>query len=85
MTLLKAIVEVIFVFFDPLRLLNFLLHFDITTLKETGMEHFFRAEDGAYDGWAMDVHDLNLKGVDVIGFIEEVDKGRQIQEPRRPK
>jgi len=49
-------------------------------VEATGMTHFFRAEDGAYDGWGMDVSEANLPQGDVIAFIEAVDRDREIKD-----
>ncbi len=55
------------------------------TVKNTGMEHFFRAADGAYDGWGMDVSEMPLTLADVTGVVDEIDKGREICEPGQAK
>ena len=43
----------------------------------SGVTHFFRAEDGAYDGWGMEVGG-DLNEVDVHAFVEAVERDRMI-------
>jgi hypothetical protein len=52
-------------------------------IESTGTSHFFRAEDGAYDGWGMDVSDEDgaLSEKDAAEFIKAVEKDRKIHQP----
>lgn len=53
-------------------------------IESTGTSHFFRAEDGAYDGWGMEVSDTdgNLSEDDLVKLIDAVEKDRTIHQPR---
>jgi hypothetical protein len=52
-------------------------------IESTGTSYFFRAEDGAYDGWGMEMHEAGeqLDEADVAKFIEAVEKDREIHQP----
>jgi len=53
-------------------------------IESTGTSHFFRAEDGAYDGWGMDVsdNDGDLNEDDIVKLIDAVELDREIHQPR---
>lgn len=53
-------------------------------IESTGTTHFFRAEDGAYDGWGMEVAETDggLNEEDMLKFINAVEKDREIHKPR---
>lgn len=55
-------------------------------VEAAGVDHFFHAKDGAYDGWGMEVHKLPfLTNADVTNLIEEIDKAREIREQGHAK
>jgi len=46
-----------------------------------GMTHFFRATDGAYDGWSVNVSELNLTNDhDALAIIEQIESARVVRE-----
>jgi hypothetical protein len=49
-------------------------------IESTGTTHFFRAEDGAYDGWGIEVAEIDggLNKEDMLKFINAVEKDREI-------
>jgi hypothetical protein len=53
-------------------------------IEETGTTHYFRAEDGAYDGWGMEISETGgeLDLNDVAQFVSAVEKCREIHETR---
>jgi hypothetical protein len=53
-------------------------------VESTGTSHFFRTEDGTYDGWGMDVSDAggNLNEDDMVKLIDAVELDREIHQPR---
>lgn len=48
-------------------------------VEETGTTHFFRAEDGAYDGWGMEVGESEgvLNVADTLRFIDALEESRE--------
>lgn len=51
-------------------------------IEATGTTYFFRAEDGAYDGWSMNVSDAEgkLSEEDLAKLIDAVEKDREIHQ-----
>lgn len=51
-------------------------------IESTGTTHFFCAVDGAYDGWGMEVTEIedHLDEKGILAFIEAVEKDRKIHE-----
>lgn len=52
-------------------------------IESTGTSHFFQSEDGAYDGWGMEVSDEEgkLTEADMAKLIDAVEKDREIHQP----
>ena len=52
-------------------------------IESTGTSYFFRAEDGAYDGWGMDVSDADgiLSEADIVNLVGAVERDRKIHQP----
>ena len=46
-------------------------------IDSTGTTHFFRAEDGVYDGWGMEVGE-GMDEADVRTLIEAVERNREV-------
>lgn len=53
------------------------------TIESTGTSHFFRAVDGAYDGWGMEVAEVDggLDRESAARFIQAVEHSRQVRKP----